>query len=299
MFASLEDLSLISAINEAGSVRAAADRMTLTPAAASKRLSALEDKMGLRIFNRTTRRLSPTAEGERLLAHAEAILAAVAEAEDDLSGRGGTLSGSLRLTASATFGSLFLIPAIAAFLERHPTLHVSLDLTDGIVDLTAEGIDLALRHGALPDSRLVASRLVASRRLVCATPGYLERHGRPEHPNDLVGHRCLPLGPELRWALTQDRHTVTVPVKGPFTCTMGEGLRQMTLTGAGVALLTDWLVCRDLAEGRLVSVLEDWRVEPEHALYAVYPSRVHLPRKTRAFIDHLRASWTPTPPWAL
>lgn len=290
MLDSLEDLRLFVLIYEQGSLRAAADRAGLTPAAVSKRLFGLEDRLRTRLFNRTTRRISPTADGDAFHAHALAILDEVARAEANLT-KQHTPTGRLRITASATFANLHLTPLIADFLDTHPQLAIDLTLTDRIVDLAAEGVDVAIRYGMLPDSGLIARKIAPCTRLICAAPAYLDGHGTPKTPNDLKKHACLIISGDDRWIFSKREMKgdteETVRVRGPFTSTLGEAVRQMAVAGKGLVRLADWHAAADLKTGALIPVLTDWRLEPDIGIYAVYPTKQNLAPKVRAFVDFL------------
>lgn len=291
MINSIADLRLFLAICDHGSIAGAARQMGMTPAAASKRLMAFEAQVGRRLFHRNTRSLALTAEGTTLHAYALGIVDRADEAEGMVSGAGG-LAGRLRITASATFATLYLGPALDSFMRRHPRLVIDLDLTDRVVDLVAEGVDVAVRYGNLQDSRLVARRLLGGRQILCAAPAYLDTRGRPATPQDLSDHACIALEPDPQWKLARGAETQAVRMRPVFRSSLGTMVRDMALRGHGIALLADWLVAEDLREGRLEPVLPEWSTDPV-AIHAVYASREHLPARVRLFIDHLLAHFAP------
>jgi LysR family transcriptional regulator, transcriptional activator for dmlA len=285
MIDSILDLRLFVAIRDHGSIAAAARHARMTPAAASKRLLAMEAQIGRRLFHRSTRSLTLTADGAALHAHAVAIIDRAEEAAGMLSGADG-LAGRLRITASATFGALYLGTVLDAFMRVHPKLTIDVDLTDRVVDLVAEGVDVAIRYGNLQDSRLVARRLLEGRQILCASPDYLAVRGHPAEPSDLDLHDCVALEANPRWHIMRGESEAVLQMRPKFRTSLGAMVRDLTLRGHGVALLADWLVAGDIARGALVPVLPDWSSHPV-ALHAVYASREHLPARVRVFIDHL------------
>ncbi|MGL6244583.1 LysR family transcriptional regulator [Pseudomonas sp.] len=294
MLDSIDELRLFTAVFEEGSIRAASERLGMTAAGGSKRLLSLEDRVGRRLFNRTTRKLSPTTDGQKLYQHAQSILASVQEAERGLFDET-EISGRLRITASATFVLGYLSGVVSSYLSCYPKVVVDLDPTDRLVDLVAEGIDLAIRHGVMADSTLIAQKISPSRRLMCATPAYWEKHGMPLSPKELSMHDGLIIGKENRWTLARDGVEKTVKIRSRFESGLGEVVRQMALDGHGIALLADWHVGDDLRSGKLVEAFADWTVEPSSGIYAVYPSRENIAPTVRSFIAHLK-EWIATHP---
>ncbi|MBJ9975725.1 LysR family transcriptional regulator [Pseudomonas sp. S75] len=287
MFDSLEELRFFAQVYASGSIRSAADSLGITPAGGSKRLQNLENRIGRRLFNRTTRQLSPTPYAEKFYPHVAAILASVEAAQHAL-GDSAEISGRIRLTSSATFAGQYLSDVISSYMRRYPAVSLELDLTDRVVDLVAEGVDLAIRYGALEDSTLIAQLIAPCRRLVCASPDYWRQHGLPDSPEDLKRHAALLIGGQDRWQFALGAQRQTVRVSGHFTSSMGEMVRQMALDGHGMALLADWHIAQDLRAGRLVEALPQWQVEPPIGLFAVYPSRDNQSPAVRCFIAHLK-----------
>lgn len=294
----LPDLRLVQRVAAAGSVTAAAAALGMTPAAASRRLAALERRLGLRLFARTTRRLRRTAEGEAFLPHAERILAAAEEAEAALAGGADALSGTLRLTAPATFGRKVLSPLLAALLEAHPALRLDLLLTDSQLDLVATGCDAAVRIAPLEGQSLVARRLATSRRVLCAAPAYLARRGMPEGPAALAAHDTLVLHGVEAWMLRP-------PGGGParrarlaprVTSSSNEALREACLLGLGIGLHSTWDVGGHLRRGELVAL--PGVGEPEaQGIWLLLPHRAPQPGRVRALAEHLARRLAPVPPW--
>lgn len=287
MLESIDELRFFVEVFTSGSIRAASEKLGISPAGGSKRLLGLEDRIGQRLFNRTTRRLSPTTYGEHFHPHVLAILHSVDAAQRALSDDA-QIAGRLRITASATLARSYLSEVVSSYLNRYPNVSVELDLTDRMVDLVAEGVDLAIRYGALEDSTLIAQQIAPCRRLICASPSYWQAHGMPSGPADLKAHNALIIGGQRRWVLAREAVQETVRMQGRFTASMGEVVRQMALDGHGVAMLADWHVAQDLAAGRLVEALTEWRVEPPIGIYAVYPSRENVSPAVRSFIAHLK-----------
>jgi DNA-binding transcriptional LysR family regulator len=293
----IDALAVFAEVLEAGSFAAVARRRDLDPSAISRVIAALEDELGFRLFQRTTRRLAPTEAGavyfERIRGLVEDIERARAEARDRVAGP----SGNLRVTASASFGLTCIVPTIAAFKRRYADLSLDLRLTDNVVDLVGERIDVAVRLGPRPEGDFICARLMTTRYRVCAAPAYLEAAGRPERPEDLGAHRCLlfPLaGYRTRWRFRHRQgRRVEIPVKGDIVISNAMALHRAALDGLGPVLLADWLVDDDLATGRLVDLFPDCEVTAadfDTAAWILYPSRAYVPVKVRVFIDYLKAT---------
>jgi DNA-binding transcriptional LysR family regulator len=291
------DYELFAAVVDAGSLSAAGRRLHISPAMVSKRLAHLETRLGARLIHRTTRRLSLTEAGNRFHTDVVAILAASREAEARISGQEKDMSGSLRISAPTSFGRLYVAPHLGGFLDAHPRVSVELDLSDGFSDLISERIDVAIRiSGAIPRS-LVANRLGDSPRVLCAAPGYLARHGRPARVAELADHHLLAAVGQLPWRLEGPTGAVTVDGISRVRTNSSEVVRELTLAGAGVALRSLWDVDHDIAKGRLVRVLPEHAGVSDAGIYAVYPRAPLVPATVTAFVDHLKAHWSP-PPWS-
>lgn len=283
----LDDVELLVAAVRAGSMAEAARRLGITPMMASRRLAALEGETGARLVHRTTRALSVTAEGEAFLPHAEAMLEQQAAAMAELQQSAKGLKGQLRITASAAFGRKVVAPMMADFLDRHPGLHVDLLLSDDLVDLVSQGIDVAIRIAKLRDNRLVARRLAESPRRLCASPSYIDRHGAPRRLADLANHECLAAGGATHWTFTQDGRQRRQKIGGRFAANSIEAIHQACVGGLGIANLSHWYVEPALSDGTLQTVtLRDAKPE-QLAIWAVYPTARQLPLKVRLFVDML------------
>ena len=292
-----DDLAILTAVIDDGSMSAAARRLGVTPALVSQRIAKLEDRLGVRLLNRTTRRLSLTEEGRALDMRAREILASLQDAEAAVSEGTTRPRGTLRVTLPAAFGRLHIAPLLPDFLARHPDMQVSATLTDAVTDLVDHGFDLAVRIGRLGDSSLIARRLAPNHRLLCASPAYLARHGAPARPEALSGHACLVLGSQPVWRFDGPDGEVTHRPRALIESNDGEVLRQAALAGAGLTLKSTWEVGPDLAAGTLVRVLADFPCPSDVAVHAVYPGRHHLSPRVRAFVDFLVDRFGPVPPW--
>ncbi|MBN3724612.1 LysR family transcriptional regulator [Burkholderia sp. Ac-20379] len=275
-----------------GSLAATARELNLTPPAISRRLSQLEARLGVRLLNRTTRRISLTSEGEVYFANARRILSDIDEMERLVSSSRAAPKGLLRVNAPLGFGRSYIGPAISAFSDAYPDVDVQLHLTDRPVALPDEAIDLSIRFGELPDSRLVAKRIAGNRRLLVATPGYLRRAGAPQMPHDLVSHECIVLRQNdaayANWRLTRGGRTETVKVRGKLSTNDGSVALNWALEHRGILMRAEWDVAKYLRSGRLVQVLPEHETLPAD-IYAVFPERLNLSAKVACFVDYLRA----------
>ncbi|WP_224776865.1 MULTISPECIES: LysR family transcriptional regulator [Achromobacter] len=286
---------------ELGSFAAAADKMGQARSVVTRQIAYLEQKYGVRLLNRTTRKLSMTDAGRAFYERVRPILAEVADLELSLQAEGQRPSGRLRVSAPVSFGILHLGPAIAEYLQRYPDVVIDLDLNDRVVDLVEDGYDVAVRIGPLVDSSLVARPLAPQQLLVCAAPSYLKRHGAPTVPEDLKQHRCLhyayaSTGNE--WHFEKDGVTHLVRVNAALRANNGDVLRTAALAGHGIILQPEFLVGDDIRAGRLTALLTGYAHTPI-SMVAVYPHRRFLSPKVRSFVEHLEARFgspAPTPP---
>ncbi|WP_363797367.1 LysR family transcriptional regulator [Lysobacter firmicutimachus] len=301
MIDNLPNLIAFDRIVSAGSLSAAARELDLSLAVVSKRLAQLEEDLGLRLLQRTTRRQTLTEEGALFHAQVVRILAEVAAAEALISRRRESVDGLLRVTAPNDLGRRWIAPILADFQRLHPQLSVQLDLGDGLADLVADGLDLAIRFGRLEDSSLIARPLAPNYRVLCAAPAYLQAHGEPSDPAQLAAHRCLLIGeqPRADWRFGGEP-PVSVRVRGSLVSNDGGAVHAWALAGAGIALKSIWDVGDDLAAGRLQRVLPGHSI-PAAPLHAIYAHAEHLPPRARLFIDYLRERlrsawrWEPAP----
>jgi len=298
---SLTSMKVFRSVVEAGSFATAARRMKLSRAVVTKHVAALEDRLNVRLLERTTRKLSVTEAGGRYYERCAQILAEIEDAEREAAHATVVPSGTLRITAPHTFASMHIAPHLAEFRRQFPDVELEITLSDRFVDLLDEGFDLAIRVAHdLPESSLVARRLAPCRFVVCGAPEYFARHGEPQVPDDLTEHPCLGYTLSTRehnwvFACPQDQRYV-VNVTGPLRSNSGELLRAAAVGGAGVMLLPTFYVGEDLERGRLKAVLTDYRVQ-EYGIYALYPSRKHLTAKVKSFVDFLIARYGAEPYW--
>jgi DNA-binding transcriptional LysR family regulator len=286
----LKELEAFVQVAQKGSLTAAAAGEGVTPAIIGRRLDALEDRLGVRLLVRTTRKLTLTQEGEAFLEDCQRILTDLANAEAALSLGSARASGHLKVTAPAGFGRKHVAPLLMAFLRANPEVSASLDLSDRSVDLINEGFDCAVRLGGLVDSSLVAVRLGEMKRVVVGSPAYFQRRGVPRGLADLADHDCLALPNQAGWNFQEAGRLVLFKPPGRFACNDGAVLHEWALAGMGLAWRSLWEVGDDLRWGRLVSVLDDYATPPV-GIHAVFPQRRHLPLRVRRFIDMLKETY--------
>jgi DNA-binding transcriptional LysR family regulator len=283
------DLSFFHLLAEKGSLAATARELGVTPPAVSKRLSALEARLGIRLVNRTTRSMSLTAEGEMYFSHAERILTQINEVEQMVSSCRATPKGLIRVNATLGFGRRYIGPALAAFHTRYPEVKVQLEISDHPLDLATNGFDLAIRIGNLPDAAFHARKIASNRRLLCASPLYLEKHGIPTRLADLQNHSCIFLRQNEAtygvWNFNKGGRTENIKVQGALSCNDGEVAMDWALEGYGILQRSEWDLARYVRSGRLRLVLEDHTEQAD--IYAVYPQQLHLSARVRSLIDFL------------
>jgi DNA-binding transcriptional LysR family regulator len=292
------EYELYARVIETGSLAAAGRSLNLSPAMVSKRIAALEERLGARLLHRTTRKLATTEAGQRFYERVSEILAASREAENLVTGAAGEPTGRLRLTAPTSFGRLHVAPHLKAFLDRWPRLEIELDLSDGYVDLLGERIDLAIRIAPGVEAGLTGHRLAPNRRLLCASPAYLKQHGAPARVQDLRRHRLLAAEGQLPWRLQgKGGQIVTVPGESAVRTNSSEVVRELAIAGLGIALRSTWDVGNELRSGVLQVVLPDHPGAADVNIFAVHPATNFVPPGVRAFIDHLRAIYGDEPGW--
>lgn len=297
----LTEMTIFVRAVESGGFSAAARALDLTPSAVSKQIRRLEDRLQIRLFHRTTRRIHLTEPGQTYYDYCARILRDVGEAEDAVSSLSAEPRGTLRIAATASFGRVQVLPHINRFMARYPRINIDVELTDRHVDLVDEGIDVAIQwREQMDDPNIVARRLCVNNRVICAAPNYLERFGTPAHPEQLLEHNCLTLSAldEFNdWAFQDDDkgHRI-LHVSGNFRANTADALYEAVLSGVGLSRLSTWLVMPDIRAGRLVPVLPEYPHEFS-AYYILYPHRRYLSRKVRAFVDFLVETFTPEPPW--
>jgi DNA-binding transcriptional LysR family regulator len=281
-------------VSESGSFSAVAREMGLSQPAISRQIAALEDHFGERLLHRTTRSLTLTDDGRDLLAHATRVLDSVQEAETAVGRRRGTVAGMVRLSVPVIFGRLYLTPRIGRLLDAHPALEIDLLLNDGLADLVAEGIDLAVRAGMIADSSLITRRMGFVARHAMASADYLNRRGTPQTPDDLLKHDCLMFtqgSSPTHWPFEGKDGKVSIPIRGRFRSDSGEGVREAVVSGYGIGLLPAWYFRDEIREGSVKILLPDWQV-PGAPVHLIYPSRRHLSPRVRAVMDFLVSEYS-------
>jgi DNA-binding transcriptional LysR family regulator len=281
---------------ERGGLAAAGRDLGLSPAVVTERLAALEAHYGARLLNRTTRAVSLTDEGRLLLSGARQLVSDASDMEARIRLGVDRISGPIRLSAPIDLGRQRLVPALDAFMAEHPDVTLELVLSDGYVDLAAQGIDLALRLGTLKDSSMRAVRLGSNRRVVCASPSYLAQRGTPQRPADLAHHNCLLMrfgtGVDREWAFVEGGRRSVQVVSGNRIANDGSLVRRWCLQGCGITLKSEWDLRDDLREGHLVALLESFEPPPS-ALQLLYQGGAAMPRRVRALIDALVTAFAP------
>ncbi len=286
LFKSIEDLRVFIQIYEKKSLTLVAELNQTTPGVISKRLTQLEKEFGARLFHRTTRNIQHTDEGQRLYSQALHLLEMVEDYEKDW-GEKTDPSGLIRITASASFARLYLMPLMVDFLKKYPKIKISFELSDKVLDIVAEGIDLAIRGTQMDDSSLVARKLGPSPEVLCSTKAYLENTKLLKCPADLMEHNCIVLNENYNWEFQKNGKTVHQRVAGSFQTNYSEALVEAVKADLGIGMICYWQVHKELLSGELVLVLPEFKPGRNQTLYAVYPSRKHLPLKTKLLVNFL------------
>jgi DNA-binding transcriptional LysR family regulator len=283
-----------------GSLSAAARAEGVAPAMIGRRLDALEQRLGVKLLQRTTRKIALTNEGTSFLEDCQRILADLQDAESAVSDHSARATGHLAISAPAGFGRRHVAPLMPSFLSEHQDLTLALNLNDRVVDLIGEGIDVAIRIAALSDSNLIGVKLADNKRVVVASPAYIKRHGRPTSLDDLIKHNCLPMssdGSQRGWTFRQNGKNVTLKVTGNMVCNDGAVLHDWALSGKGLAWRSMWEVGTAIESGKLVTVLDEFAA-PGNDVYAVFAQRRHLPLRIRALVSFLRRVYAQPDYWS-
>ena len=287
-------------VMEQGSMAAAALAAGVTPVMMGRRLDALEQRLGTQLVIRTTRRLSLTDQGASYLDECRQLLSRWDEAERAVSSRHQRASGHLIVSAPAAFGRLHVAPHASSFLKANPEVQLSFNLTDRVVDLVREGYDIGIRIGGQIDPNFVAIKLASNQRVVCGTPAYFRKHGKPQTLEDLRHHNCLAFnlqgGQQRGWYFLKDGKSVTVRVEGNLDCNDGELLHRWASQGLGLGWRSTWEIQKQLQSGELITVLDDFAL-PAYDILAVYPQQKNLPAKVRFFIEHLKKAYARPDYW--
>jgi DNA-binding transcriptional LysR family regulator len=293
----ITDLEIFARVARTGNMSAAGREMGLSPAVISKRVSLLEDRLGARLFQRTTRQLTLTETGEGYFKRVIDILSLVEEAEDFVSRRNTKPRGILKVSVPTSFARQHITPHLASFLVQYPDIEIDLHLSDIYVDIIRDGYDLAIRIGELQDSSLVARKLANDTRILCAAPSYLTKSGAPKTVNDLENHNCLSAGHQDSWQLDGPGGTKIVRVTSNLRTNSSEFVREAVIAGLGVGLRATWDIGSDIDAGTLQRILPDYQGAANSAIYAVYPSRDFMPAKVNVFIEHLAEIYGGQPYW--
>lgn len=297
-----DEVATLLALAEQGSFAAAGRTLQRHPSVLSKRLSALESRLGVRLIERTTRQLRFTDEGQRLVERFGHAIRLIVEAEQDACQGAAEVRGRLRIALPAAMGRLWLGDMVSAFAMAHPNVALEVEYSERFVDVVAEGFDAAIRIGELADNRLVAKKLCDHHRILCASPSYLARHGEPKTPSDLAGHHCLGftgLHSYPEWKLTRADEKVAIGVKSRLVSNDNEAQLCAARMGVGILAGGDWLMTNDLREGRLVRVLPEWQLDADSGVYLVRTSARYNTATTSAFKHWIEGAFAQGSPWTL
>jgi DNA-binding transcriptional LysR family regulator len=294
-----KQISTFAEVATRGSLSAAARAEGVAPAMIGRRLDALEQRLDVKLLQRTTRKIALTIEGAAFLEDCQRILAELEEAETSVSERSAKASGQLTVSAPAGFGRQHVASLIPAFLAEHKEVKVTLNLNDRVVDLIGEGVDVAIRIAALSDSNLIGVKLADNKRVVVASPDYLKRNGKPTNLSDLSKHNCLTFssdGSQRGWTFKEHGKNILLKVEGNMVCNDGAVLHDWALSGKGLAWRSMWEVATEIESGKLITVLDEYNA-PGNDIYAIFAQRRHLPLRIRAFVDYLRQAYSKPNYW--
>ncbi len=293
----IDHLKLFIRVAANGNITRAGQEQGLSPAVAGNHIKKLEEDLGVLLLQRTTRKVSLTEEGVSFLPHAEEVLSSIEAARAAVGAGSTSPTGTLRISAPASFGRMHLVPILSDFMSRHTGLKVDLHLSDAIVDLVEGGFDLAIRNAKLKDSSLVARKLSADRRVLCASPAYLAEHGEPGNPDDLHNHQCISLQGLDTWLFDMADGKQSVRISSRLRVDNGEALRDACTQGLGITINSTWSAYQELKRGDLVEVLPEFPLVSDTSIWAVYPSSRLLAPKVRLFVDYLVERFAGVPYW--
>ncbi len=295
----IEHLKLFVRIAATNNISQAGKELGLSAATSSSHINKLEDNLGVKLIYRTTRQVSLTEEGQAFLPHATEVLETVATAKAAIGSGEKQPQGTLRVTASASFGRMHLIPGLKSFIAAYPQVKIDLRLSDSIVDMVEGGFDIAIRNAPLNDSNLIASKLAKDKRIICASPEYLSTHGEPLTPEQLKQHTCINVGDIESWIFETEDDPFRVKVNGNLRVDNGEAARDACIQGVGITISSRWCAYEALSQGKLIEILQPYPLISATEIWAVYPSSRLLAPKVRAFIDHFKNYFGETPYWEL
>jgi len=282
-------IPIFIAVIESGSFSQAAVRLGISKSAVSKRISGLESQLGVKLLYRSTRKLSLTEAGNSYYEYASQALRLAQEAEDAATKLQSVPKGRLRISCPMSFGNLHIAPLIPKFLQQYPQIELHMDMKDSWTDIIKEGLDIALQAGELPDSSLIARKVTSLKSVLCASKEYLERHGTPQKPGDLINHNCILYSYHStinEWGFITNTEEEKVRISGNYQVNNSEALRESLVQGLGIGRLPTFIAGQHIKNGSLVPVLQEYKM-PQKTLYAVFPERQYLPEKVRVFIDYL------------
>lgn len=298
---SLYEMSVFAKVVATGSLSSAARDLGVSTAVVSRRLAALEARLGVRLVNRTTRRLALTDEGASYHEACARILGEIEDADAAAAAKRVEPQGLLKVALPASFGHKHIAPLVPPFAARYPKIQLAFSLSDRTVNVIEEGYDLAIRIGGALDANCVAIKLAANRRVVCGTPAYFRRHGRPKTLDDLARHNCLAFnaqgGQQHGWLFRKSGRPINVKVAGNLDCSDGELLHRWAVEGLGLAWRSTWEIAPELERNELVTVLDDYAL-PSYDIHAVYPQQRHVPARLKLFVDCLKAMYARTGYWS-
>ncbi|MEM7621169.1 MAG: LysR family transcriptional regulator [Pseudomonadota bacterium] len=293
----IEHLKLFVRIASIHNISLAGREFSLSPAVSSSYINKLEESLGVRLIHRTTRNVSLTEDGQAFLPHALNVLESIETACASVGAGSLRPQGKLRVTAPASFGRMHLLPTLNEFLQSNPDLRIDLHLSDSIVDMVEGGFDIAIRDAALNDSSLIARKLAPVNRIVCASPDYLAKYGKPSSPEDLCHHNCVNLMGLETWTFCTPKGQMSIKTNNPLRIDNGEAARDASVKGIGITLSSTWCCYEHIVRGDLVQILKDYPLVSDTSIWAVYPSSRLLALKVRAFIDYYLAYFTEEPYW--
>lgn len=293
----IEHVRLFIRVATTRNISLAGQELGLSPAVASAHLSKLEDQLGVRLIHRTTRKVSLTEEGNAFLPHAEDVLASIEAARSAVGAGNNVPTGHLRVTAPTSFGRMHLTPILKSFLATYPGITLDLRFSDSIVDMVEGGFDIAIRNAELKDSSLIARKLARDTRIICASPDYIEQHGEPKTPDELLNHQCITLMGLEQWQFNMSDEVKTIKTKGRVRTDSGEVVRDACVDGLGIAISSTWCSYQHIQRGQLIPILTNYPLAGQAAIWAVYPSSRLLAPKVRAFIDFVTEFFGKVPYW--
>ncbi|QBY05346.1 LysR family transcriptional regulator [Thalassotalea sp. HSM 43] len=293
----IEHLKLFIRVASLNNISLAGKELSLSPAVASTYLNKLEQSLGIKLIHRTTRQVSLTEEGKTFLPHAEEVVEAVRGARASVGSAKDSPQGTLRVTASASFARMHLIPALKGFMQLHPDLIIDIRMSDSIIDMVEGGFDVAIRNANLDDSSFNAKKLASDTRILCASPDYIAEFGEPQTPQQLTQHQCINLAGIHHWDFVTPQGTKRFKHSGALRIDNGEAIRDACEQGIGITICSKWCAYQQLRSGTLVQVLKDYPLVNDTAIWALYPSSRLLAPKVRVFVDYLSDHYTSQPYW--